>query len=170
MHDGLRHIVHPHRLKACLCAPASGMTGKHLLQLGKQVDELVVFAKDHAGTQQRQAKWGFGSGRRASANSPLCFAALVHRWAVHIGTQSADVNQARDIFSVAGPRQVGRQGDVRVSEFFFCPVQDGDEVDHHIVAMHQGLQLFGVVHIGLHHTSHPASFGCVEQAVGVWAP
>jgi hypothetical protein len=36
-------------------------------------------------------------------------------------------------------------------ELFFRAMQDGDEVDHHIVAADQGLQLFSVVHVGLYH-------------------
>ena len=61
------------------------------------------------------------------------------------------MDQASDVLRMTRTRQVGWQGDVGLGEFVFRAVQDGDEVDHHIVAMYQGLQLLGIVHVGLHH-------------------
>ena len=62
------------------------------------------------------------------------------------------MDQTCDVFCMTGTRQIGRQGDVGLIELSFRAMQDGDEVDHHIMAMHQSLQLLGVMHIGLHHT------------------
>ena len=61
------------------------------------------------------------------------------------------MDQASDVLRMTRTRQVGGQGDVGVREFVFRAMQDGNQVDHHIMTLHQGLQLFGVIYIGLHH-------------------
>ncbi len=55
-----------------------------------------------------------------------------------------------------------------MGELFFCAVQDGNQVDHHIVAMQQSLQLFGVMHIGLHHghAGHHLDVACRQTTGG----
>jgi hypothetical protein len=121
-------------------APASG--------IGKQVDEGVIRTKNDAGAKQRQGKVRSLHGLLQHLLA-VGFAALVQRRTLRVGPQSTDVHQAGHAFGFAHLGQGARQLHMHAVKGSLVAMQDGHQIDHRIVATHQGLQLLGVVHIGL---------------------
>jgi len=78
------------------------------------------------------------------------------------------MNQASDVLRMTRARQVGGQGDVGLGEFVFRAMQNSDEVDHHIMTVHQALELLSVMYIGLHHghAGHHLNVACRQAARG----
>ena len=151
LHDGPRHVLHPHRLKAGVCA-GQGHHWRDGLQLGKQIHEGVVLAKDDAGAQHCELQAMHHAGLQGGL--ALRFAALVQGGAVQVCSQGAHMHQTLHALVNAGLRQAAGQHHMHLFKGGTVAMQDGDKVDHRVMTAHQCGQLHGVVHIGLHHRHH----------------
>ena len=148
-HQGACHVLHRHRLKAGV-GTCQRHQGKHFLQFGEQIDESIVFAKNDAGSQHRQIQ-ALRAGQRLQRTLALGLAALVHRGALQIGAQRADMHQPPHTGRQAGLGHRGGQGDMQLLEARFIAVQHSHQVDHRVVACDQLAQAVGIVHIGTDH-------------------
>ena len=129
MDYGSRHILHPHRLKACI-RTGQGHDRQDRLQLGEEVHEAVARAKDHTGAQH-----GDIQARLAPHSLALCLGAQVMRGR-RLGrlwhAQRADMDHAVDLLAATRLDQSPGQGDMGSLEITGAAMQDGDQVDDDI--------------------------------------
>ena len=138
-HDSLRHIGDPDGLKARVrsCQRHQGRNG---LQIGKQVEEFVFSSKNHAWTQDGQVE-----SRVLQHRFSTRLAALVHRGALCVCPQGADLHQSLDTRFVHGVSNFADQGDMHLLKTRFAAVQYGHQIDDGIVPRHQTGQVGFVV-------------------------
>ena len=136
---------------------------------GEHRQEGIAETEDHRRAEDCHVEVATGAHHDGFA---VALRTEVLRGALRIGAQGAHVHQATDAGLLAGRDDLLRQFDVRVGKILavgqhdIAAVQDADQVDHRILALHQRNQGFlGIdadfrhLHVGLH-----------DQRLGALAP
>ena len=147
LQHSLGDIFHPHGLKKRMGA-SQGNHRQKLLKLGKHIEKLVLSAKDHAGPQHGQVQAGMVQQLLTTA-----FAAQVHRGqrsrVAGVSPQSADMHQATHATGLAGTGNFVGQLHMRLVKSRLVALQDGHQVDHCVMALHQCFKRRRVMDVGL---------------------